>query len=439
MNKFVCAALAATMCMSVGLMANASSIDDYGYTVGRDSGNIEKYEENNGITDTGMTMSDSMDVQEFYFDNDDMPFPQGGPLNYSNGAIYGSENNDSTIPSGPVSTDSSDLDGWRPPSGSEGAIRDTDMLPGPIVVNDSGNFDLKWTPGYLTIDKQVPYPRNADATTSATETIIEDEDPMSTGTSELYAADGGIGFGTRYYNNTGLRHTNCNAHKYIMSNEEWQTILNKDDGISNDIIDTCHVEYNMITGMYRMFDGNDNLVMEFTEVAQLREYMHSKYEGTEYEHAMTPLFEGKFANTWDKMESASLDQVGIGVERMWVNTTAPSSASATITAHPDNYIYYQDGALWMHYGHSVFEIDRGEVYCIYGMLYKATATSNCGMTQLVKFNPTQTCDLCLGTIDPNEYSLIEVCQFNYYDDDDESTNVMLNIKPIDTEVPPHLG
>ncbi|MFB4414259.1 hypothetical protein, partial [Pantoea sp. ANP04] len=64
--------------------------------------------------------------------------------------------------------------------------------------------------------------------------------------------------------------------------------------------------------------------------------------------------------------------------------------------------------------------------------------SNCGMTQLIKFNPTQSCDICLGTIDPNEYSLIEVCHFNYYDGD-ESTNVILNIKPIDTEVPPHLG
>lgn len=379
MKKIICAALAATMCMSVGLMAGATSVDDYEYTVGRDSGNVEKYEENNGIADTGIAFP-TYDGQEgprgeaFYgaseIEEDDMVFPQD--------------------------TETSDLDGWRPPSAGEEVIRDTDMLPGPIVVNDSGNFDLKWTPGYLTTDKQVPYPRNADATTSATETIIEDEDPMTAGTSGLYAADGGIGFGSDYYNNTGLRHTNCNAHKYIVSEEEWQMILDKDD-INNDAQtnDMIRVRFYFDELRYEMFEG-DTLLHEYN------------YADADFIDVLKSIV-GVVAPS-----SASIVMPDSEIHFVQANPQLTSEPQDfKVDADVNSYIYYANGHLCLHYNRLLPGEDVGNARFYMNYKYTSENGDSTRNREAIILNPTVETDIELMPMTEYEYNHLDTFNIQY--------------------------
>ncbi|MFB4414258.1 hypothetical protein, partial [Pantoea sp. ANP04] len=59
-----------------------------------------------------------------------------------------------------------------------------------------------------------------------------------------------------YYSNTGLAHTNCNAHKYTVSAEEWQNIINKDEDSNPQTNDMIRVRFYFDELRYEMFEGN---------------------------------------------------------------------------------------------------------------------------------------------------------------------------------------
>lgn len=133
-----------------------------------------------------------------------------------------------------------------------------------------------------------------------------------------------------YYSNTGLAHTNCNAHKYTVSAEEWQRILDKDEA-DNDT--------DGIGGWGRPIRMTQHGV-------QILNFDGSVLEEVEYSSdiSITPSY---VSNFWkDLWESTNLKSAS--ADSKMTQSTNDIIKNFTVTPDDNSYLYYKDGGLWLH-------------------------------------------------------------------------------------------